>query len=81
MNTIWRKLSADAGEGGSREATNGVGDASKLHIGISMGLQRDVKPGIVASENRSAADAYPKQKQMHAYHICQSNIQEQGFFF
>ena len=43
MNTIWRKLSADAGEGGSREATNGVGDASKLHIGISMGLQRDVK--------------------------------------
>ena len=34
MNRIWRQLSADAAEEGSREATNGVGDASKLHIGI-----------------------------------------------
>ena len=32
-----------------------VGDASELQIGISMGLQRAVKPGIIASENRSAA--------------------------
>ena len=32
-----------------------VGNASELQIGISMGLQRAVKPGIIASENRSAA--------------------------